>query len=182
MIPAVCPSCQAKFPLEAAIQDAEARRALAAALGLPEPVARRVVPYLALHAPSSGKAMAWSKTTRLLEELVSLISQPEHRRGSNPARKVGIAQWALALDECLQARDEGRLELPLDGHGWLTGAAYRIAGRKDAPRTDAQKRGETPVAQHASHKDAEIPRLPKTGAGGKDGMRKLSSILKGNAS
>ncbi len=156
-ITGVCPNCRSRFPLEAAVQDAEARRALAAALGLPDPVARRVVPYLSLHAPRN-KSMAWSKTARLLQELVTLISRAEVKRGHNPARTVTIAQWAIALDECLNAHDEGRLELPLDGHAWITGAVYRIAGRNERS-ANAARRGETPIGYHASHQDAK-PRKP----------------------
>ena len=162
----VCPSCQAKFPLSAALQDAEARRALTAAVGtrdkagLPGVVLARLIPYLDLHAPASGKAMAWAKVARLIDGLMERVLAPRTRRDNGPELRVAPEHWAAAMDAALAARDAGKLSLPLEDHGWITTVAYRMASQAQQQaeaRRESQARGETPIGQHPSHRPAEIP-------------------------
>lgn len=149
--------------------DAEARRALAAAVkGLPQEVLRRLVGYLDCHSPP-GRAMAWAKTARVIDELVALIEPGAVKRGQGAPRAAPGWLWATALDEVAAMRDEGDLTLPLKGHGLLEEICYRLAGKAEGKREAegiARARGETPVGYHPSHHrvipghDAPAPASP----------------------
>lgn len=181
----VCPGCGLGFPAQAGITDLAARQAWQAALGtpdkpgLPEPVLRRLIGYLSLHAPA-GRAAQWPKVTRLIDDLAALVSQPSHRRDAGPERLVRPEHWAAALDQALDAAANGKLELPLDGHGWLLTVAYREAARSQdlAERAaESRARGATPVGMHPSHRAAQAPDLPRRGAGTPGGLVSLSALL-----
>lgn len=156
---AACPSCGAKYPLEAAIADVEARRALAAAIkALPQEVLRRLVGYLGYHAPQ-GRAMAWDKTARVIDELVALIEPGNVKRGSGAPRAAPGWLWATAMDEIGAMHDEGDLSLPLKGHGLLEEICYRLAGKAEGKReafSIARARGDTPTGYHPSHRPADV--------------------------
>ena len=127
MIPGTCPDCGAIRPLADYLRDADARAALVAALDCPSPLARRIVPYLALHSPA-GRAIQSARLTRLLRELADLLMSGDvtRRTVTHPAP---LPIWEAALDEVLGAHAAGRLTLPLDGHGYLLEIAWRLAAR-----------------------------------------------------
>lgn len=145
MIPGTCPDCGTSRPLADYLADAEARAALAAALDLPPALARQIVAYIGLHAPA-GKRIAVPKLARLLRELAQLIPSGEvARRGIvHPAPQ---SLWCAAFDAVLAARDAGSLSLPLDGHGYLTEIAWRLAGQ-------AAERPSRPIAPPATPSEA----------------------------
>lgn len=154
----VCPGCGLGFPAAAGLTDLAARQAWLAAIGtpdkpgLPEPVLRRLIGYLSLQAPA-GRAAQWPKVTRLIEELVALVSQPAHRRDGGPERLIRPEHWASALDQADEQARSGKLALPLDGHGWLLTVAYREAARGQetaARQAENRARGVTPVGLHPS--------------------------------
>lgn len=181
MISGTCPDCGASRPLSDYLADAEQRQALAAALACPAPLAGQIIPYLTLHAPA-GRRIQTNKLTRLLKELAELLgSGVVIRRGqSHPAP---AALWAEALTQVQAARDAGTLSLPLEGHGYLTEIAWRLAAKGHAQaeaQGEARRRGETPMGQHPSHQAA-----PKLAAGPRpdrtNGLRRaadLAALLK----
>jgi|GEM_PF-4842513 len=132
-IPGVCPHCQGKFPLEQALTDVEAREALMAALsGWPDPLPRVVVHYIALLSPL-GKTMSFDRLTKVLRELVTLISTKELSRKVGKQqfiRKTTPELWAEGMQIALTARSEGRLDLPLKSHKWLEETVWRLAQRQ----------------------------------------------------
>ena len=136
-IEGVCPSCGAKFDLAHALTDGEARQALAAALQLPAPLARLIVPYLSLHAPGQ-KRIAWRKLARLLRELTALIEagtvMRERERYAAP-----LELWRDGLEKVVQAADKGDLTLPLEGHGYLTKVVWTEAKRAAGRRAAAER-------------------------------------------
>jgi len=142
-----CPSCAARFPVEAALDDEEARRALARAFELPAPLARAVMRYLALFAPAQ-RALAWRRVVRLLEELLAPIRAGalERHGRSWPAP---LEYWEQAIEAVLAARDAGRLRLPLRSHGYLyecvVARANAAEGEREA-RTEAARRAGRPAA------------------------------------
>lgn len=148
-IPGVCPSCGAVFDLPHAMTDAEARAALAAALDVPETLARLVAPYIALHAPGSRR-MAWPKLARLLRELADQIKSGEVTRNRD-TRPAPLALWREGIETILAERDAGTLDLPLKGHGLLAEIVHRRAG-KAARAAEARDR---PL--HPSHAAAPSP-------------------------
>lgn len=136
-----CPSCFARFPLEAALNDDEARHALARAFEFPPALAKPVMRYLACFAPRQ-RALQWPRVVRLLDELVPAIrSGRVVRHGREWA--APIEAWQMALDTVLRARDAGKLRLPLKSHGYLfeiVAAAADSAEARDEAATEAKRR------------------------------------------
>lgn len=123
----ICPACSSSWPAEAGLQDAEARRACAAAMELPASLASLVLPYLGLHAPEK-KRLAWPKFTRLVTELVAMVNSGEVTR-QRETRPAPLSAWADGLAEVMSMRDAGKLILPLDGHGLLCEIVHRRASQ-----------------------------------------------------
>lgn len=144
-LPAVCPVCAAKFPLETALQDLRAREALRAALHLAPQLADPIVAYLGLFSPESTRAVKMDKLVRLLSELSAAISAAQVERHGR-AWAAPIELWREGLARVLAQRDAGKLTLPLNGHGLLfeivAGLASRSEGRREQHREDARRSGE----------------------------------------
>lgn len=146
--PGVCPACGAKFPLEAALQDARARAALAAALRCAPALADRIVSYLGLFAPPSGRAVRMDKLARVLDELAALVGGGHVERNGRRYR-APVEVWGAALDDVLGRR--AALDLPFTDHAYLakvaTNLAVRGAGEAEARAEEARReRREQPAA------------------------------------
>ena len=136
-----CPGCGARFSLEAAVDDAEARAALVAAFELSE-LGPRIATYIALFRPPK-RALAWRRVRRLVTELVEAVGAGcIERRGRVHA--VRAEAWAVALDQVLEARDRGKLRTPLRDHAYLwevvIGHSERLSGKEEI-RHDVERRG-----------------------------------------
>lgn len=140
----VCPACGAEASVDAWEADAEARAALEVAAGLPRPVARWILPYLALFrpgrgapacAPKSGRTrrsaptLTWKTTRKLLEDLKALVEAEWISWKQNVPRPNKIEAWARAMDKVV-GHPPG--DLPLKSHGYLRSIAYGIADQMDA--------------------------------------------------
>lgn len=170
MIPGTCPDCGTIRPLPDYLKDAEARAALAAALDCPAGLARQIVPYLALHAPAQ-RCIQSGKLTRLLRELASLLGAGTvARRGVEYAAPHDL--WAGAFELVQSAQSAGTLTLPLDGHGYLTECAWRLASKRvgggqgagaDAPihasQTPAPEAAVAPVADWGQRRAAGLSHI-----------------------
>jgi len=169
-IEGVCPTCGAKFDLAHALQDGEARQALAAALSLPAPLARLVVPYLSLHAPGK-KRIAWRKLARLLRELVALIEAGQVTSGGQ-SHAAPLELWREGLEKVLAAAEAGQLTLPLEGHGYLTKVVWTEAARRAGRQAAAQK------PMHPSHRPVAPPTQPSPRRGeGQGGGESIAEHL-----
>lgn len=155
MIRGACPDCGSIRPLPDYLADAEARAALAAALECPAGLARRIIPYLALHAPPA-KAIQSGKLARLLRELADALSSGQvTRKGDTRAAPQAI--WERALDAVAANAAAGTLRLPLDGHGYLYTIAHDEASRATpaAARPAPGAAAADPAAPgHPSHRPA----------------------------
>jgi len=138
-----CPCCGAQNSLEALLNDAAARQAVATALALPG-LGDRLVRYLGLfRAPKHG--LTWDRAARLLEELNTAIAAGHiTRHGQDwPAP---LDYWKSALDQVLDSRPT--LTLPLKTHGYLyevvlghsRKAAERQAERQERAAEQTQAR------------------------------------------
>ena len=127
MIRGTCPDCGTVRPLPDYLTDAETRAALAAALDCPAGLARRIVPYLALHSPAARCIQA-GRLTRLLRELADLLASGEVTRAGT-THACPQAVWEAAFDQVAAAHQAGTLTLPLDGHGYLLAIAHAKAAR-----------------------------------------------------
>jgi hypothetical protein len=134
-----CPACGAMFSIEAAANDAAARRLMALLAGLPEDVGRALLPYLALFRPEKT-ALRWSRALALAEEIAPAIKAGRvTRHGTTYA--VPRETWVAGM-QYLADRPQG-LRLPLKSHGYLlevlTNQAEKAAARAERQREDERK-------------------------------------------
>lgn len=182
-----CPCCNGRFPIESALQDDAARRAVAAALRLPPPLGDLVLRYLGCFRPEK-RALAWDRAARLLDELLDLISTAQVKR-NQVTRPAPLDAWKYALESTLEARDAGTLDLPLkNGHAYLAEIVWRESGRRQGRREQVREEQK----QHPAHRKstgkpvsvAELAaqaeqKLAERKAAGKAATKALQTQLKG---
>ncbi|MCX7061354.1 MAG: hypothetical protein NTZ11_10735 [Gammaproteobacteria bacterium] len=132
-----CRSCGATGSAEAVFGDADAAEALRLAGELDPLIARAVWHYLALHRPAQ-RALTWSRTEKLLREILDLVSQPTIRRHHRDWAVVP-AMWREAMDHMQAQRD--KLTLPLKGHGYLLEIVAGMADKQEAGTERAREQG-----------------------------------------
>lgn len=125
-----CPSCNAQFPLEAAVAFDAARSALNTALHMPAPLGGLIAQYLGLFR-ASGRALAFDRADRLMAELLPLLRDQQVTR-NGLVRSCPLALWQQALERMLEHRAAGKLDLPLKSHGYLLEIALGLAEKAEA--------------------------------------------------
>ncbi len=140
-----CPVCHARFALEAALTDDDARRAVAAALKMPAPLGDLILRYIGLfRAPK--RALSWDRAARLIEELlVPMQAGRFERHGRTWAAPLEV--WKAAIEQMLMQRD--RLTLPLKSHGYLFEI---IAGQANKSEAQMEAKAEE-QKKHRMHRD-----------------------------
>ena len=178
MIPGVCPGCGLRADLDVFAIQADANRALAAALDLPPSLGSRVLGYLRLFSPPK-KTLALAKSGRLLTELAEAVRSASVSR-SGIIHAAPLPLWIAALDTVLAKPPE---ILPLTSHGYLFQVAWNLAEKAAAAQERQQesrlRRGDSPTppsvsdAFHTPSSDAgsvpvtgipSTPPLEQTGA------------------
>lgn len=176
MLPGVCPGCGLRADLDVFCAQADGKQALAAALELPASLAGRVLRYLRLFSPPS-KALAMSKTTRLLIELAAAVKSAQvTRRGIAHTAPLGL--WEAAIDTVVNQPPDS---LPLNNHAYLFQVAWnlaeRAASRQEQAAEDRLRRPratDSPPSQGGVARSAGVvcpaadplPSPPGRGAGG----------------
>lgn len=134
-----CPCCFARFAIEAALTDDDARRAVAAALKMPAPLGDLVLRYIGLfRAPK--RALSWDRAARLIEELLAPMQAGRIERHGR-VWAAPLEAWKAALTEMLDRRD--KLQLPLKSHGYLFEVVSAQANKSEAQteaKAEEQKR------------------------------------------
>ena len=125
-----CPVCFARFALEAALSDEDARRAMGRLAALGGESLRLVVTYVGLFRPPKH-VLAWGRAGRLIGEVADIIEGGTIRRRGR-AWTLTRAQFAEALEVVIERRDAGHLALPLKNHGYWFEVAVGIADRVEA--------------------------------------------------
>ncbi len=112
-----CPNCGAVHSLDSLINDADASSVLRAVLEMDAEIGKAAVRYVGLFRPAKSQ-LSWARTAKLLNELTPMIKAQEAVRDgvSYPAPAEA---WLHGLNETVNARDQGRLKLPLKSHGYL---------------------------------------------------------------
>ncbi len=167
MLSGVCPGCGLRADLDVFCVQADANKALAAALDVPAALGGRVLMYLRLFSPPS-KTLALGKATRLLTELAEAVKAAQVRRhGVDHAAPQAL--WAAALDAMLASPPE---ILPLTNHQYLFQSVWNLAEKAAARqerRREAQHRHgiplttpalASPLPADAASVPAEIPASP----------------------
>ena len=112
-----CPNCGAVHSLDSLINDADASSVLRAVLEMDAEMGKAAIRYIGLFRPAKSQ-LSWSRTAKLLNELLPMMkAQTAERDGvSHPAPAEA---WLHGFNETVNARDQGRLKLPLKSHGYL---------------------------------------------------------------
>ena len=112
-----CPNCGAVHSLDSLINDADASSVLRAVLEMDAEMGKAAIRYVGLFRPAKSQ-LSWARTAKLLNELMTMIKAQEVVRDgvSSPAPAEA---WLHGFNETINARDQGRLKLPLKSHGYL---------------------------------------------------------------
>ena len=112
-----CPNCGAVHSLDSLINDADASAVLRAVLEMDVEMGKAAIRYVGLFRPAKSQ-LSWARTAKLLNELTPMIKAQEAVRDgvSSPAPAEA---WLHGFNETVNARDQGRLKLPLKSHGYL---------------------------------------------------------------
>lgn len=143
----ICPCCQTAFPIEAGINDVDARNAIKRAFSL-TPIGKLLLAYVQLFKPET-RVLSIGKLTRLLDELVRMIQEGKIQyKGRTWAAPQ--AYWEQAIQQMIDGRD--KLTLPLGSHSYLfkiiSGYANKAEGNLET-QTEARKIGGATRRQHA---------------------------------
>lgn len=137
-----CPACGSQYSLDALIDHDAARRVFVQILKIDNALAIALIKYLSLHRPEQ-RELTFARTETLLNQLLPDIKAQRIER----ARQVfdaPPAAWVWAIQQALDARDNGRLKTPLKNHGYL----YEIISKWQPPRAVIES-AETPRQQKA---------------------------------
>ena len=112
-----CPNCGAVASLDSLLAGEDAADLLVMVAALDAGVGKAALRYLGLFRPGKGR-LTFSRSAKLLGELMPDMQRQAVSRGGvdYPAPP---AAWLYGFQTALEARDTGRLKLPLKGHGWL---------------------------------------------------------------
>ncbi|WP_296186323.1 hypothetical protein [uncultured Neisseria sp.] len=112
-----CPNCGAVHSLDTLINDAEASAVLKAVLEMDAEMGKAAIRYIGLFRPAKSQ-LSWARTAKLLNELLPMIKAQEAAR-DGVCFPASTEAWIHGLNETVNARDQGRLKLPLKSHGYL---------------------------------------------------------------
>ncbi|URX63286.1 hypothetical protein KR767_04235 [Luteibacter anthropi] len=120
------------------------RAALLRALAMPAPLAHLWAQYLGMFR-AKGRALALDRADRLMAELVAMLDEGVVVRNGN-TRQAPLDTWRQALEQMVELRDGGKLQLPLKTHGYLLeivfAAAERGAAQAERQVEETRRRGE----------------------------------------
>lgn len=112
-----CPNCGAVHSLDSLINDAEASAVLKAVLEMDAELGKAAIRYIGLFRPAKSQ-LSWARTAKLLNELLPMIKAQEAVR-DGVCFPAPTEAWIHGFNETVNARDQGRLKLPLKSHGYL---------------------------------------------------------------
>lgn len=112
-----CPNCGAVHSLDSLINDADASSVLRAVLEMDAEMGKAAIRYIGLFRPAKSQ-LSWARTAKLLNELLPMIKAQEAAR-DGVCFPAPTEAWIHGLNETVNARDQGRLKLPLKSHGYL---------------------------------------------------------------
>lgn len=125
-----CPTCGSELDLAVLFAHEQDQRALARLASVSIPLGARVLQYLALFTPPKQRLTSAKKIKLILQLLPDLERQAITHKGRDwPAP---LAAWAQAIDQMLERRNAGALELPMKGHGYLYSILQGMADKAEA--------------------------------------------------
>lgn len=112
-----CPNCGASFSLDILITHETTRNLLLDIFKLSGALGNALIRYLGLFR-STNRDLSMDRVAKLISELLPDI-QAQRIQRNRQVYDAPIQAWVWAIDQAIQARDAGRLTLPLKGHGFL---------------------------------------------------------------
>lgn len=154
-----CPVCGTALALDHLFVDADNRAAVARLIEVALPIGARLLQYTRLFAPPKTALTQRKQVRIILQLLPDLERRAITHRGRDWA--VPLPTWAQGIDQMLQARDAGKLDLPMSGHKYLYAILVALADKVEAtaeaaceadkrrpPAATVQVRGQTlPMGQ-----------------------------------
>ena len=125
-----CPVCGAEFDLAVLFKSEESRKTFERLTARCSPLRDRLAQYAALAKPPKHK-LGTDKALRIIATLLPDIERGAITRNGRdwPAP---LAAWAQAIDQMLERRNAGALELPMKGHGYLYSILQGMADKAEA--------------------------------------------------
>ena len=111
------PELRAVHSLDSLINDADASAVLKAVLEMDVEFGKAAIRYIGLFRPAKSQ-LSWARTAKLLNELLPMIKAQEAAR-DGVCFPAPTEAWIYGFNETVNARDQGRLKLPLKSHGYL---------------------------------------------------------------
>ena len=146
-----CPMCGIHLDLGHLIVAADDRAAFLRLLEVSLPIGATLLRYVQLFAPPKT-SLTQRKQARIIVQLL-----PDLQRAAITHRgrewSVPLKVWQAGIDQMLAARDAGKLELPMKGHGYLYAILSSLADKSEAvaeAQTEAARRHPV-VPQGAAH-------------------------------
>lgn len=156
-----CPVCGAALTLDHLFVDADSRAAVAQLISVAMPIGALLLQYTRLFTPPKT-TLTQRKQVRILLQLL-----PDLKRAAITHRgrdwQVPLTTWARGIDQMLQARDAGKLDLPMKGHGYLYAILTGLADKVEAVaevQAEAAKRYHPVAGQGAAH-PAPVPDIAR---------------------
>lgn len=198
-----CPMCGSELTLGQLMSSEDTRHAFERLASVSIPLGSRVLQYTTLFTPPRTRLTLPKQIRLVLQLLPALERGVITHKGREWA--APLEAWSQAIDQMMLARDQGRLDLPMAGHGYLFAIlagmadkhegsmeAQREVQRRQAPRQDTvQVRGQTMAIGDAlqaqfGERDPALARIDaqaKAATPMPDNVRaKLAQLRKGSAS
>ena len=132
-----CPVCGAEFDLAVLFKSEESRKTFERLTASCSPLRDRLAQYAALAKPPKHK-LGTDKSLRIITTLL-----PDIERGAITWKgrewAAPLSAWAQAIDQMLDRRNAGTLELPMKGHGYLHAVLSSMADKHEAAAEQARE-------------------------------------------
>lgn len=151
-----CPACGAIFDIVVAFQSEEDRAAFDRLAASVTPLKARLMHDIALHRTAKHQLKQRKQAALLLQLLPDLERQAITWKGRDwPAP---LTAWTQAIDQMLERRDAGTLELPLKGHGYLYAVLAGMADKHEAAQ-EAERQQAARARPHSSAAPTSVGEL-----------------------
>ena len=122
-----------------------ARKVFAARATLPVEVSAPLLPYLALFRPDK-RALSWSRTLKVMQELAALIAPGWVQVQGKPARECPPPIWAAGMAQMVERA--ATLQRPLKNHNYLRQVVWQLADQA-TPAANGPSTTRSPPASSA---------------------------------
>ncbi len=148
-----CPNCHAALDLSTVFAAEADQQALHRLIARGLPLGTRLLHYIGLHTPAKQRLSAAKKVKLLLQLLPDIERCAITRNGRD--WQAPASSWATAIDQMLLARDQGKLDLPLKGHGYLYAVIASSADRLEAQAEQQREDDRAAAARARAHSSGQ---------------------------